>query len=44
MYVKQSIRRLAVISNELDTLALNMHAIQKISNNLDTFIALHNYQ
>ena len=42
--VKESIRRLAVIANELDTLALNMPAIQEISNNIDTFIALHNDQ
>lgn len=44
MDAKESIRRLGAISNELDTLALNMHAIQEISNNLDTFIALHNGQ
>lgn len=42
--VKESIRRLAVIANELDTLALNIPAIQEISNNIDTFTALHKDQ
>lgn len=42
--VKESIRKLAVIANELDTLALNIPAIQEISNDIDTFTALHKDQ